>query len=69
MIQADGKAPHQAVVTVMEAARQASEIEMRKLKGEVGRLVIETTAKVIGREIAPADQERLSRETAAQIGA
>ena len=59
----------QLIEKAQEAARQASEIEMRKLKGEVGRLVIETTAKVIGREISTADQERLSRETAAQIGA
>ncbi|MFM7180476.1 MAG: F0F1 ATP synthase subunit B [Verrucomicrobiales bacterium] len=58
---------------ILEKAREASVLErdsmMRELKGEVGRLVVATTAKVIGKELTPADQERLTRETASQIGA
>ena len=58
---------------ILEKAREATQMErdnmFRDLKGEVGRLVIETTAKVIGKELTPADQDRLSRETASQIGA
>lgn len=58
---------------ILEKAREASVMErdsmMRELKGEVGRLVVETTAKVIGKELSPTDHERLTRETATQIGA
>ena len=37
------------------------------LKREVGRLVIDTTSKVTGKVLTPADQERLNSETSRQL--
>jgi F-type H+-transporting ATPase subunit b len=52
-------------------AREATEIDrqrmMDELKREIGRLVVETTAKVAGKVLTPQDQQRLAEETARQL--
>lgn len=48
--------------TVLEHDRVLSEV-----KRELGRLVIETTAKVTGKILTPEDQQRLSEETSRQV--
>ena len=54
-------------------AREATELDRERmlgeLKREVGRLVIETTAKVTGKVLTPQDQQRLAEETAKQMAA
>lgn len=54
-------------------AREASELDrqriMNELRREIGRLVIETTAKVTGKVLTPDDQRRLAEETAKQLAA
>jgi len=40
---------------------------MTELKRELGRLVINTTAKVTGKVLTPEDQRRLQDEAARQI--
>jgi F-type H+-transporting ATPase subunit b len=56
---------------IMAKAREASAIEhertMTELKRELGRLVINTTAKVTGKVLTPDDQRRLQDEAARQI--
>ncbi len=42
---------------------------LAELKQHVGELVIQTTEKVAGKVLTPADQERLNRETVAQLDA
>lgn len=58
---------------IVAKARDASRIEHERmltdLKREVGRLVIDTTAKVSGKVLTPEDQRRLSEETARQVAA
>ena len=55
----------------MAKAREASAIEhertMTQLKRELGRLVVETTAKVTGKVLTPDDQRRLQEEASAQL--
>ena len=48
--------------TVLEHDRVLSEV-----KRELGRLVIDTTAKVTGKILTPEDQQRLSEETSRQV--
>jgi len=52
-------------------AREASAIEhertMESLKRELGRLVVDTTAKVTGKVLTAEDQQRLQEETARQL--
>jgi F-type H+-transporting ATPase subunit b len=56
---------------VMARAREASALEhertMAELKREVGRLVVETTAKVTGKVLTSEDQRRLQEEAARQL--
>lgn len=53
---------------IVAKAREASAIEhertMTELKRELGRLVIDTTAKVTGKVLTPDDQRRLQEEAA-----
>jgi len=37
------------------------------LKREFGRMVVDATTRVTGKVLTPEDQERLNRETAAQV--
>ena len=56
----------------MAKAREASAIEhertMAALKRELGRLVVDTTAKVTGKVLTPEDQRRLQEEAIAATG-
>jgi F-type H+-transporting ATPase subunit b len=55
-----------AAEQILAKAREASAIEhertMTQLKHELGRLVVETTAKVTGKVLSPDDQRRLQEE-------
>ena len=42
---------------------------LAELRREVGRLVVQTTAAVIGKVLTPDDQRRLAEETARQLTA
>ena len=54
-------------------AREATDLDRQRmlteLKREVGRLVVETTAKVTGKVLTPDDQRRLAEETSKQLAA
>ncbi|MEY2488444.1 MAG: F-type H+-transporting ATPase subunit b [Verrucomicrobiota bacterium] len=60
-----------AAEQIMAKAREASAIEhertMAELKHELGRLVVNTTAKVTGKILTAEDQKRLQEEAARQI--
>ena len=60
-----------AAEQIIAKAREASAIEhdrtMESLKRELGRLVVDTTAKVTGKVLTSEDQERLQEETARQL--
>src|SRR5437773_6606520 len=59
-----------AAEQIMAKAREASAIEhertMTELKRELGRLVVNTTAKVTGKVLTPEDQRRLQDEASRQ---
>lgn len=54
-------------------AREAIELErdktMAEMKRELGRLVVDTTARVTGKVLSPEDQQRINEEAARQIAA
>jgi F-type H+-transporting ATPase subunit b len=60
-----------AAEQIMLKAREATEREhdrmLAELKGEVGRLIVQTTAAVTGKILTPEDQQRLAEETAKQF--
>src|SRR5215210_5345486 len=60
-----------AAEQIVAKAREASAIEhertMTELKRELGRLVVDTTAKVTGKVLTPDDQRRLQQEASRQI--
>ena len=60
-----------AAEQIVAKAREASAIEhertMADLKRELGRLVVETTAKVTGKVLTADDQKRLQEEAARQL--
>jgi len=60
-----------AAEEIVAKARDASAIEhertMAQLKRELGRLVVDTTAKVTGKVLTPDDQRRLQEEATRQI--
>jgi F-type H+-transporting ATPase subunit b len=60
-------AAEQIIAKAREAAAIEHERTMTALKREVGRLVIDTTAKVTGKVLTAADQRRLEEEAARQI--
>lgn len=57
----------QIVAKAREAAALEHERTMEALKREVGRLVVDTTAKVTGKVLNPDDQRRLQEEAARQL--
>jgi F-type H+-transporting ATPase subunit b len=57
----------QIIAKAREAAAIEHERTMAALKREVGRLVIDTTAKVTGKVLTSDDQRRLEEEAARQI--
>src|SRR5690348_5085813 len=60
-----------AAEQIISKAREAAAIEhertMESLKHELGRLVVETTAKVTEKVLTPEDQRRLQEEAARQL--
>ena len=60
-----------AAEQILAKAREAGAIEhertMETLKRELGRLVVDTTAKVTGKVLTPDDQRRLQEEAARQV--
>jgi F-type H+-transporting ATPase subunit b len=60
-----------AAEQIIAKAREASMLEhertMAELKRELGRLVVETTAKVTGKVLTSEDQRRLQEEAARQL--
>ena len=60
-------AAEQIVAKAKEAAALEHERQMQTLKRELGRLVIDTTAKVTGKILTPDDQKRLQEEAARQV--
>jgi F-type H+-transporting ATPase subunit b len=62
-----------AAEQILAKAREASAIEhertMTQLKRELGRLVVETTAKVTGKVLTPDDQRRLQEEASRTLSA
>ena len=60
-----------AAEQIIAKAREASSIEherqMEALKRELGRLVVDTTAKVTGKVLTSEDQKRLQEEAARQV--
>ena len=57
------------VAKAQEMTKREHEKMLADLKGEVGRLVVDTAAKVTGKILTPEDQRRLSEETARQVAA
>src|SRR5262249_27752481 len=64
--QAQGAA-EQLLHKAREAAAQEHTRMLAELRGEVGRLVVKTTAAVIGKILTPDDQRRLAEETAKEL--
>src|SRR5881396_3731865 len=62
-------AAEQIITKAREAAAIEHERTMESLKHELGRLVVETTAKVTDKVLTPEDQRRLQEETAHQLAA
>jgi len=60
-------AAEQTIAKAQEAAALEYERSMNALKRELGRLVVETTAKVTGKVLNPEDQRRLQEEAARQL--
>jgi F-type H+-transporting ATPase subunit b len=60
-------AAEQILAKAREAAAQDYASMLADLKREVGRLVVQTTARVTGKILTPEDQKRLAEETAKQL--
>jgi F-type H+-transporting ATPase subunit b len=60
-------AAEQIIAKAREAAAFEHERTMDSMKRELGRLVVETTAKVTGKILTNEDQQRLQEEAARQI--
>ncbi|MFZ4766534.1 MAG: F0F1 ATP synthase subunit B [Roseimicrobium sp.] len=57
--------------SIMAKAREAAKLEqeqlLAQLKREFGRMVVDATSRVTGKVLDSNDQERINRETAAQV--
>ena len=60
-------AAEQIVAKAKEAATLEHERQTQALKRELGRLVVDTTAKVTGKVLTTEDQKRLQEEAARQV--
>jgi len=58
---------NQIVAKSREAAQLEREQLLSELKRDFGRLVVDTTSKVTGKVLTSEDQERINKETAAQV--
>jgi F-type H+-transporting ATPase subunit b len=59
----------QIIVKAKDAAALDHARMLTELKREVGQLVVQTTAKVMGRVLTPEDQKRLAEETTRTLAA
>jgi F-type H+-transporting ATPase subunit b len=59
----------QIIIKSREAAEQEYARMLAELKREVGRLVVETAATLIGKTLTPEDQRRMAEETVRQLAA
>ena len=59
----------QIIAKAREAATQDHARMLTELKREVGRLVVDTTARVTGKVLTPDDQQRLAQETTRHLAA
>lgn len=66
-IQAAVAQAEQILKKAEQAAEQNREQLMAELKGEIGRMVVLTTEKVIGRSVTAEDQKRLQEEALAEV--
>ncbi len=57
----------QIIAKASEAAKLEHDQVMAELKGEFGRLVIDTTSKVTGKVLDDGDQDRINQEAAGQL--
>ncbi|HEY2711294.1 MAG TPA: F0F1 ATP synthase subunit B [Chthoniobacterales bacterium] len=62
-------AAEQILAKAREASALEHEREMSRLKRELGRLVVDTTAKVTGKVLSAEDQKRLQEEASRQVAA
>ena len=62
-------AADQIISKARESAAQDYALMLAELKREVGRLVVQTTAKVTGKILTVEDQQRLAEETNRQLAA
>jgi F-type H+-transporting ATPase subunit b len=62
-------AAEQILLKAQEAATQEHVRMLAELKQEVGRLVVQTTASVVGKVLTPEDQQRLAEESARNLAA
>ena len=60
-------AAEQIIAKAREAAAQDYARMLSELKREVGQLVVQTTATVVGKILTPEDQRRLAEETAKKL--
>jgi F-type H+-transporting ATPase subunit b len=60
-------AAEEIIAKAREATQADYEKMMLELRGEVCRLVVDTTSKVIGKVLSPEDQKRLNAEALAQL--
>ncbi len=62
-------AAEQIILKSRESAEQDYSRMLGKLRHEIGRLVVQTTANVTGKVLTPEDQRRLNEETTRQLAA
>ncbi len=62
-------AAEQIMAKAREAAAQDYARMLAELKREVGRLVVQATATVVGKTLTPEDQRRLAEETVKELAA
>lgn len=62
-------AAEQITLKAQEAIVLERDRTMAELKGELGRLVVETTSRVTGKVLTDQDQQRINEETARQVAA
>ena len=62
-------AAEQIMAKAREAAVQDRDRMLAELRSEIGRLVVQTTAAVVGKILTPEDQQRLAEDTARQLNA
>ncbi len=71
--EAEGQRAVKQAEEIIRKAREATEVDrermLSELKAEIGRLVVETTAKVSGKVLTAEDQQRLIDETNKELAA